>query len=527
MTREFKVIDLFAGPGGLGEGFSAFERTKGNRPFRIALSVEKEVSAHRTLELRAFYRQFPQGDAPKEYYEYLAGRRGQYPEDDLFALSQYRKEVSAARYEARQLELGKDNRVINDAIEQALGLRPGPWVLIGGPPCQAYSIMGRSRNRGIKNYTPEDDHRSYLYREYLKVIAKFRPAVFVMENVKGILSANVDGERIFHKILDDLRCPTRAVRGTDRRTDYHVVPLVVDGHSGYLFRELNEPRDFVIRAEHYGIPQARHRVILLGIRDDLAGHSADISLKPVTAPTVRDVIEDLPHLRSGLSKEDDSFAAWVKAIKDGSDRIIAETAKIGLAAVAEKMAKTIARIGKTELGRGSNWNSATTSTSTSLPLPLRKWYRDESGWRGVCNHETRGHIAEDLHRYLFCACYGTVPKNGNYTSPSSDEFPERLAPKHTNWNSGHFADRYRVQLANRPGTTVTSHISKDGHYFIHYDPAQCRSLTVREAARIQTFPDNYFFVGNRTQQYVQVGNAVPPLLARKISEVLNKLLNHS
>ena len=146
---------------------------------------------------------------------------------------------------------------------------------------------------------------------------------------------------------------------------------------------------------------------------------------------------------------------------------------------------------------------------------------------GICNHESRSHMKEDLWRYVFVAAYGQ--EHGR--SPVLKVFPKALLPSHESVvealrrGHGHFSDRFRVQIASKPATTVTSHISKDGHYFIHYDPSQCRSLTVREAARLQTFSDDYFFEGNRTEQYSQVGNAVPPLLARQLAAILHPVLD--
>jgi DNA (cytosine-5)-methyltransferase 1 len=153
---------------------------------------------------------------------------------------------------------------------------------------------------------------------------------------------------------------------------------------------------------------------------------------------------------------------------------------------------------------------------------LGNWY-DDKKLKGFANHETRSHIKEDLYRYLFVSCFAEIQGR----SPKLSDFPAQLLPRHLNIDLGigenKFGDRFRVQLLNEPAKTVTSHISKDGHYYIHPDPAQCRSLTVREAARIQTFPDNYYFCGPRTQQYHQVGNAVPPYLAYKIAYLINEV----
>jgi DNA (cytosine-5)-methyltransferase 1 len=159
----------------------------------------------------------------------------------------------------------------------------------------------------------------------------------------------------------------------------------------------------------------------------------------------------------------------------------------------------------------------------TMPGCHADWYRDER-LGGVCNHATRGHIPSDLHRYFYASVFARLFGR----SPLLEDFPQPLLPAHKNVKAAlqetKFNDRFRVQLPDRPSTTIVSHIAKDGHYFIHYDPTQCRSLTVREAARLQTFPDNYFFEGPRTEQYRQVGNAVPPLLARQIAAIVADLL---
>lgn len=164
------------------------------------------------------------------------------------------------------------------------------------------------------------------------------------------------------------------------------------------------------------------------------------------------------------------------------------------------------------------------SSQSNESNSLWKWYRDRP-LTLLANHQSRSHMPSDLVRYLFVAAYGQVTG----TSPQLVDFPMSLLPKHKNINpidpgSAIFKDRFRVQLADSYSMTVTSHIGKDGHAFIHPDPAQCRSLTVREAARLQTFPDSYVFLGNRTSQYTQVGNAVPPYLAKQMAEIVADLL---
>lgn len=505
------VIDLFAGPGGLGEGFSSFVTAHNTRVFKIKLSIEKDEHAHSTLELRAFFRSFPNGEAPPEYYDYVAGRLDR---AELFA--RYPIHSKAARNEAWLGELGREttpNELADWRIKNALG-KGNNWVLIGGPPCQAYSLVGRSRIRGESTEKYEKDHRHFLYRQYLRILAEHAPPVFVMENVKGLLSATVKEQSIFERIMADLARPGTAIgkSGKLEHLRYNLVSLV--NPSGNLLGEF-EPEDFVVRTERYGIPQARHRVIILGIRSDIK--KLPRALSPSPAPSIEEVIRDLPSLRSGLSKEADSPNLWRAAVKG----ILDETWFLNgcIDADMRKALRVEAHRINGALDRGSEY-----CHSNRRPTCYPNWFFDPK-LRGVLNHETRAHIREDLHRYLFASVFALVRKR----SPLLQDFPKPLLPKHRNVRAAlketKFNDRFRVQFAGRPSTTITSHISKDGHYFIHYDPTQCRSLTVREAARLQTFPDNYFFEGPRTEQYRQVGNAVPPLLARQIAEIVADLLN--
>ncbi|OOE40043.1 DNA (cytosine-5-)-methyltransferase [Salinivibrio kushneri] len=503
---EILVIDLFAGPGGLGEGISSVTDENGYRPFKIGLSVEKESSAHLTLTTRALYRKLKENkQGLQSYHDYLCG---QITREKLF--DQHPEEAEAARTETlyKPRALGDDNEFIHERIKQLVNAHGNrPKIVIGGPPCQAYSLVGRSRNAGIKDYKAETDKRNFLYKEYLKVLSIAQPDVFVMENVRGILSAKVKDKPIFPQMLKDLRNPEQvtAIHGAK----YNVYSLVKPANDP-ANPDYDKTSDFLIKAEDYGVPQARHRVILLGVREDIDKYP-DTLLPSSEHVTVEQAISDLPKLRSGLSKQKDDNKAWekiverhAKTVKRLLSKSFSNTEELDL-----KPRKGLSRSSKDIAG-----------VDPKVPRHLWDWYIDNKP-KCVLNHETRAHMESDLLRYAYSSAY-TYLSGGS--SPKSKSFPDQLAPAHGNWKTGAHDDRFRTQAANKCSTTVTSHMSKDGHYFIHYDPKQCRSLTVREAARLQTFPDNYKFEGNRTQQYVQVGNAVPPYLAQQIGKVVLELL---
>ncbi len=511
MNDVFGIVDLFSGPGGLGEGFCSLQLE--NKPvFEIDISVEKDAVAHSTLRLRSFLRKF--GDElPQEYLDFLNGAAPEPVWPDL-----YPDQWASAETETLNLTLGdiEANNRVDERIGEIRKKRGDRVILIGGPPCQAYSLAGRGRKPSDLGYVAHEENRHLLYEEYISVLRKLRPAAFVMENVKGMLSSSIENRMVFDLVTADLEN-----RGGS--PEYQLFPLsakVQDDHNV-------SPADFVVLAEEQGVPQARHRVIIVGIRRDLLNDAVEFKipklLEDVQAATVRDVLSEMPKLRSGISAREgrkDDPEVWRRTVRLAAMQIEEMSASLDgeqrkrFSAALRNISEQTIEYGKVRTGALGG-----TMLPSSCPEDLRNWIQDPR-LEHLSAHETRGHMPSDLRRYLFAACWAAATGS----SPMAHDFPEDLAPDHANWNSGKFSDRFRVQPWDLPSTTVTCHLAKDGHYFIHPDAAQCRSMTVREAARLQTFPDNYHFKGNRSQQYVQVGNAVPPYLAYQIASVLHDAL---
>ncbi len=325
-------------------------------------------------------------------------------------------------------------------------------------------------------------------------------------------------------IKRDLEDPGRAVPDARKPATYRIFSLTPPSALMLLEPEELVANDFVVRFEDYGIPQRRHRLILIGVREDLV-HSDGADLLMIEKqrfdrPNVGDAINGLPPVRSNITKETDSDESWLGLIREFCSGVSGVVEELSDQRLIDALTRVPGSLDIPAAGVGAEF----------VPGPVdvgfaREWILD-SRLGGSVNHSTRGHMRGDLQRYLFAAVFAQI----HGVSPRLADFPNALLPRHRNVRPGRrdqaFADRFRVQIAGQPATTITSHIFKDGHYYIHPDPVQCRSLTVREAARIQTFPDNYFFEGPRTAQYAQVGNAVPPLaalhVARRVAEILGR-----
>jgi len=547
MKNKIPVIDLFAGPGGLGEGFA---RTG----FDIVLSIEMDATACDTLRLRKFYNLYKNNSVPKLYYEVIKEEK---PLLDL--KNKYPEEWEIASNKVLKAEIGTNKEYIYKKISESLkGYDAKNLIVIGGPPCQAYSLAGRSKRLGLgdkynqkfktlfineeidkldnetklkkiiykknnintnkedkiilkelENYILEKidnfykDSKHKLYEHYLKIIEFFQPAIFVMENVKGINSAIIPSKnntkvKVLDKILKDIN-----------NLGYKTLAI---SSAKNTQSSLLENRDFLIKCEEYGVPQRRHRVIIIGIKNN-----KNININPLNIDnevvTVKDMIFDMPKLRSGLSKENDTYENWINIIQRQVEEKNIDELK--------ECINIIKNNGP--LIRGKPFIAKVFKQTT---YKVKKWIYD-SNLNGVIQHTTRSHMNSDLIRYMYSSWYS---KEINHQVKISD-WPIQLRPMHKNiliknnkLSSNSHIDRFKVQSWDAPSNTITSHISKDGHYFIHPDTAQCRSFTPREAARLQTFPENYYFFGGRTLQYHQIGNAVPPYLAYQIAIKIKKLL---
>ena len=509
--ENITIIDLFAGPGGLGEGFSK------KKNFGLSLSIEMDPVASETLKLRKLFRLLKQKDKNIFYNLFQKDKKLTW-EKVKHVFQDYGESVenSVWNHELGSRNLSQEQTIIEikRRLKKLGHLKKNPLIIIGGPPCQAYSLIGRASRKQMiiqGTYVPKKDERHFLYEWYLNIIPSFKPHVFVMENVPGILSSKVNGQSMFPKILDDLES-----------LGYDLLSLKEESQRD-LF---SITRDFKLRASDYGVPQDRERVIIIGVRKDLNVNENIFLKKAEEFNSVRSVISDLPFIRSGLSKIDkkkvvDDIASWKEQLRykywnsfEGIDADIKKELKRLIKDIHEK---------KFPLERGRTFiKSKNYGKTNKLSSELSDWYLDEN-LGGYLNHESRSHMDCDLRRYLFNSVFTKVRGR----APLLTDYPDFLLPDHKNKKSGNHKDRFRTIDANKPSKTITSHISKDGHAFIHPDPLQCRSLTVREAARIQSFPDNYFFCGNRTQQYHQVGNAVPPYLAYQIAKKVQEILDQS
>ena len=465
------------------------------------MSIEKDPQAHQTLCLRSYVRKIlnNDGSVPQVYLRYMR----EHNKETWESLTNYRpNQWKRACEEALCATLIEGDNSLVELASQRLDNwrtandRYAPFVLIGGPPCQAYSLVGRSRRAHDENFDKDVKHT--LYKCYLSFISKLGPDIFIMENVKGLLSAKHNGQSVFEHIYEDMQ-----------EAGYEVRSLVVE--------DPQSPMDYVVKAEKYGIPQMRHRVILLGVKKDSGLKTR--TLVPHKEVSLRLALCGLPRIRSTFSVNNPEWRSmsWASYIDKTAKRLLSDESCAELKPSLEKVISS-------RPPKKSIKNAVIADDG-----PYEKWYRARfRRSKLLTNHESRSHLAKDLDRYLFCASYAEV--HGH--SARLEEFPEVLLPQHRNVMESinevkkgkvyEFNDRFRVQVYDKPSTTITSHIAKDGHYYIHPDPTQCRSLTVREAARLQTFPDDYLFEGNRTSQYTQVGNAVPPLLAQQVAAVVAK-----
>lgn len=412
--RNLNFIDLFAGAGGLSEGFTSIG-------FEPVAHVEMNRDACETLKTRAVYYFLKKNGELHKYHKYL---RKEISKEELYS-SIPETVLKSVIHQTMSEENMPELFDIVDDIKRKQNISQID-LIVGGPPCQAYSLVGRA----VKSDNMVGDPRNYLYKLYIDVLKKYKPTMFVFENVPGLLTAN--GGKYFE----------------DMKRAFEKAEYTID-HS-------------ILNAKNFGVLQDRKRVILIGWKKDLEFKYPVFEDKAYTYQ-VNDLLSDLP------------------AIQAGEENNVYPT---------------------------SNINDYLNSTGIRKSDDVLTW------------HIARPHIDRDKKIYKkVIAAWFNEKKRIKYT-----DLPEELC---THKNRKAFLDRFKVVASDMPTChTMMAHIAKDGHYFIHPDIKQSRSITVREAARIQSFPDDFYFEGSRTAAFTQVGNAVPPLMAKgiaiKIKEMLRK-----
>ncbi len=410
--KKLNYIDLFAGAGGLSEGFV-------RAGFHPIAHVEMNKDACDTLRTRAAYHWLMENGKKKTYIDYLKSENK--TKEDLWAKIPENIINSVINTEISKETLPN----IFKKIDSELGKNKID-LIIGGPPCQAYSVAGRAR-KDMSN-----DPRNTLYLHYVKFLEKYQPKMFVFENVPGILSAK-NG-----KHLDNI---------------FKVVK-----EAGY---DLSIPPKNYLNAKDFGVLQDRKRVIIIGWKKELGLSYPEFEIKENNFQILKDLFSDLKPLQNGKGTLN-----AVNYVKPTTEYL--EQAKI------------------------------------------------RNGLDIVTQHIARPNNENDLEIYRIAVEEWNNGKRLNYA-----KLPKELI---THSNTEVFTNRFQVVNGQGVSHTVVAHIAMDGHYYIHPDKKQNRSISVREAARIQSFPDDYFFEGSRTAAFKQIGNAVPVLMAEKIAKKIKKYL---
>ncbi len=410
-------IDLFAGAGGLSEGFIR----AGYKPIA---HVEMDKAACFTLKTRLAYYYLNNKNKLDVYVSYLKGKISR---DELYSY------VSDELLDSVINEAIGDN-TINGIFRTIDGLKGKREIdaIVGGPPCQSYSLVGRARD----DKKMVGDERNYLYKYYGRFLKRYKPKVFIFENVRGLTSA--EGGKYFKNMLA-------------------------------YFRRVGYELDYdILNAKDFGVLQNRRRILLIGWKKGLGFEYPKFNKEKYTN-TVDDILSDLAKLKAGEGIEKDG-----NYIDECNEYLASANIRNGLDVVTQ--------------------------------------------------HIARPHTEQDKEIYRIAVKkWGDVKKRLKYT-----DLPERLV---THKNKSSFLDRFKiVAKGEQHSQTVVAHIAKDGHYYIHPDILQNRSISVREAARLQSFPDDYYFEGikensTRTAAFKQIGNAVPPLMAEKIAARIKELLS--